>query len=373
MLIRSISSIRASYNKKFMNLQNFIEIYPILNLEILSNSTLAWIKAAIVFFAAYFLLKIFKAVVLSRLKKLADKTKNDFDDVIINGLAAIHWPFNFFLSAYAAQYALDVSDNVSRWMHYVLIITLTYYLIRVVQAAIDVFMDNFITPKQGDREGKEMIKLISTLIKVGLWGVAALLVLSNLGYNVNSLIAGLGISGVVVAFAVQKVASDLFSSLSIYFDRPFSPGDFVKIGEDMGTVKTIGLRTTRIASLQGEELIIPNSEIVSARVQNFGKMPRRRAPFSIGVTYNTPKDKLNKIPGIVEGIIKKQKNATFDRAHFKSFGDFSLNFEIVYYVESADYNEYMDIQQKINLAIVEAVEKEKIEMAFPTQTIHLEK
>ncbi len=345
--------------------------FPILGLEIFNNNLIQWSKALIILIIVYLILKIFKLIILSRLKKFADKTKNEFDDVIIDGLNAIHWPFNIFIGAYVAQYALKVGDRVENIMYYILVITITYYLIRVIQAAVDVFMKKIINKK--DKEGQEMMKLVSTLIKIGLWGMAILLVLSNLGYNINSLIAGLGVSGIVVAFAVQKIASDLFSSLSIYFDKPFTPGEFVKIGEDMGTVKQVGIRTTRIASLQGEEIVIPNSEIVSARVQNFGKMPRRRVPFAVGVTYDTSKDRLNKIPGIIKEIIKKQKNTTFDRAHFKSFGDFSLNFEIVYYIESSDYNEYMDIQQKINLTIVEAFEKEKIEMAFPTQTIHVVK
>jgi small-conductance mechanosensitive channel len=344
-----------------------------LTVDFFGNSFSRWLAAVVIFFVVYFLLKIFKTVLLSRLKKFAQKTKNEFDDVIVNGLDAIHWPFNLFLSVYLAQFVLLVSVAAERALNVILILTVSYYLIRVAQAAIDVFIGHIISRRRGEQEGKEMMKLISTLIKLGLWGVAVLLVLSNLGYNVNSLIAGLGVSGIVVAFAVQKIAADLFSSLSIYFDKPFAPGDFVKIGEDMGTVKQVGLRTTRITSLSGEEIIIPNSEITTTRIQNFGKMKRRRAAFSIGVTYDTAKANLEKIPGMIKDIISKQKNCDFDRAHFKSFGDFSLNFEVVYYLNSADYNEYMNAQQAINLAIVAAFEKESIKIAFPTQTIHLEK
>jgi len=257
-------------------------------------------------------------------------------------------------------------------MHYILIITVSYYLIRVIQASVDVFMRKLMVQK-GDKEGQEMIKLISTIIKVGLWGIAILLVLSNLGYNVNSLVAGLGVSGIVIAFAVQKVASDLFSSLSIYFDKPFKSGDFVAIGTDKGTIKSIGMRTTRLTNLTGEELVIPNSEIVSVRIQNFGNMERRRVAFNIGVTYNTPKIKLEAIPEMIKNIIKKQKKATYDRCYFKDFGDFSLGFDIVYYVETNEYEDYLKIQQAINLAIVEHFEKEKIEIAFPTQTVHVVK
>ena len=191
--------------------------------------------------------------------------------------------------------------------------------------------------------------------------------------NLAGVAAGLGVSGIVIAFAVQKVASDLFSSLSIYFDKPFKSGDFVAIGTDKGTIKSIGMRTTRLTNLTGEELVIPNSEIVSVRIQNFGNMERRRVAFNIGVTYNTPKIKLEAIPEMIKNIIKKQKKATYDRCYFKDFGDFSLGFDIVYYVETNEYEDYLKIQQAINLAIVEHFEKEKIEIAFPTQTVHVVK
>jgi len=198
-----------------------------------------------------------------------------------------------------------------------------------------------------------------------------LLILSNLGYNLNSLIAGLGVGGVVIAFAVQKIVADLFSSLSIYFDKPFAAGDFVKIGADLGTIKQIGLRITRITSLSGEELIIPNSDITTSRIQNFGKMKRRRVAFSINVTYDTDKQKLADLPDMVGEIVKAQPNCKFDRCHFKNFGDFALSFEIVYYVESGDYVNYLNSQQAINLAIITMMAENNIHMAFPTQTINI--
>jgi len=356
-------------------LQEFINslqiIYPILNLEIFYNSLTKWAVAVVIFILAYVALKIFKNILLVRLKKIVAKTKNEFDDVIINGLDAIHWPFNLFIAVYVSQYVLYVSEKIQTILYYILIVTVSYYLIRVIQAAIDVFMQKIMVQK--DKEGQEMMKLISTVIKIGLWVIAIMLILSNLGYNITSLMAGFGIGGIVIAFAIQKIASDLFSSLSIYFDKPFSAGDFIAIGADKGTVKSIGMRTTRIASLQGEELIIPNSEIVSARVQNFGKMKRRRIAFNIGVTYGTPKKKLEAIPEMIKDIIKIQKKASFDRCYFKDFSDFSLGFDIVYYVESGEYEDYLKIQQTINLAIVAEFEKQGIEMAFPTQTIHLVK
>lgn len=358
------------YQDKFNSL---LENYPILAADILGSSMSRWLAAVAIFFISYIALKIFKYGFLKKLKNIAKKTKNEFDDVIINGLDAIHWPFNVFIAVYVAQLFLQVNNSVAKFFNVILIITVSYYLIRVAQSTIDVFMSHILQGKQDSKEDVEMIKFISTFIKLGLWLIALLLVLSNVGYNLNSLIAGLGIGGVVVAFAIQKIVADLFSSLSIYFDKPFAVGDFVQIGSDMGTVKHIGLRITRLASLSGEELVIPNSDVTTARIQNFGKMKKRRVAFNIGVTYDTTQDKLKMIPGIISDIIKVQKECVYDRCHFKNFGDFALGFEVVYYIDSGDYVAYLNNQQAINLSIVEHFEKHNIQMAFPTQTIHIKK
>ena len=200
-----------------------------------------------------------------------------------------------------------------------------------------------------------------------------LLILSNLGFDITTLIASLGIGGVAIALAVQSILSDLFNSLSIYVDKPFTVGDFIIVGDHMGTVQKIGLKTTRIQALQGEEIVISNSELTSSRVRNFKQMQKRRIVFAFGVTYDTSTEKVKKIPEMVKNAIDPLEKAEYDRAHFKNFGDSSLDFEVVYYVLTGDYTEYMDIQQSINLRIMEEFEKEGIEMAFPTRTVHLVK
>lgn len=350
------------------------DTYPLLTVELFGNQLLDWVFAIVLFLAVYVVLKLFKMYLLNRLRRWAEHTKNEFDDVFIGGLEAIHWPFNLFIALYIAQRMLVLNDTFQNMMHYVLIVVVTYYVMRMVQAAVDVFLAKVMqTKKSDDPKSKEGMKLFSTVIKLGLWAVAVLLVLSNLGYNVTSLVAGLGVGGIVVAFAIQNIVADLFSSLSIYFDKPFQPGDFVIVGNYMGTVKHVGLRTTRIQALDGEELIVPNSEITSTTIQNYGRMKKRRVAFSLGVTYDTDKKKLEKIPELIQKAIATVDDTEFDRAHFKDYGDFSLNYEVVYHVQSADYNKYMDIQQAINLAIHDAFSKEKIAFAFPTQTIHVEK
>jgi small-conductance mechanosensitive channel len=174
---------------------------------------------------------------------------------------------------------------------------------------------------------------------------------------------------VAVALSVQNILGDLFASLSIILDKPFVIGDFLIIDDYMGSVEYVGLKTTRVRSLSGEQLIFSNSDLLKSRIRNYGRMFERRVVFSIGVTYDTSREKLRRIPGIIREAIEAEDKTRFDRSHFMNYGDYSLQFETVYYVLSADYNSYMDIQQAIYFAIHEAFEQEGIEFAYPTQTL----
>jgi small-conductance mechanosensitive channel len=207
------------------------------------------------------------------------------------------------------------------------------------------------------------------IVKLTLWSLILLVALDNLGFNIRTLIAGLGVGGVAVALAVQNVLGDLFASLSIVLDKPFVIGDFLIVDDHLGTVERVGLKTTRLRSLGGEQLIFSNSDLLKSRLHNYGRMFERRVVFSVGVTYQTPRAKLELIPTIIREAIQAQDKTRLDRSHFKAFGDFSINFESVYYVLGPDYNLYMDIQQAINLQIHKRFEEEGIEFAFPTQTL----
>jgi len=211
--------------------------------------------------------------------------------------------------------------------------------------------------------------IVSFLIRVSVWAFVFLLALDNLGVNITALVAGLGVGGVAVALAAQSIISDLFASLSIVLDRPFVLGDFLIIDGLSGNVEKVGLKTTRVRSLSGEQLVFSNNDLLSSRIHNYGRMFERRIVFTIGVVYQTSIENLEQIPGIVEDIIVKQQSARFDRAHFQRFGDFSLNFEIVYYVESSNYKLYMDIQQAVNLEIFRRFDEAGIEFAYPTQKL----
>jgi small-conductance mechanosensitive channel len=246
----------------------------------------------------------------------------------------------------------------------------------VLQKIIDYGFKKLLKKRQQEDQGKfdpHVINLFRKMTRIVLWGIALLIFLQNLGYDITALVAGLGIGGIAIAFALQNILSDIFSSFTIYFDKPFEVGDFIIIGNDMGTVKAIGIKSTRIQTLQGQELVVSNKELTETRINNYKKMEKRRIVFDFGVVYKTPTEKLRKIPQIVKKIIDDIEITDLDRVHFDKFGDSSLSFEVVYYIKNSEYNVYMDTQQDINLKIKEQFEKEGIEFAYPTQTIFLNK
>jgi small-conductance mechanosensitive channel len=215
------------------------------------------------------------------------------------------------------------------------------------------------------------VGIVSFVTRLGLWAVVALTALGTLGIEVTPFIASLGIGGVAVALALQNVLGDLLASLSIVLDKPFVVGDFIQVGDLSGSVEYVGLKTTRVRSLSGEQLVFSNSDLLGSRIRNYGRMSERRVAFSLGVTYDTPAPVLRRIPGLVQEAVQSRENARFDRSHLKGFGASSVDFETVYYMEVPDYATYMDTQQAINLEIFERFGAEGIEFAFPTRTIHV--
>ena len=216
------------------------------------------------------------------------------------------------------------------------------------------------------------LALLGFAARVVIWTLVLLVVLDQLGFNITALVAGLGIGGIAIALAVQNVLGDLFASLSIVLDRPFVVGDFIIVGEMMGTVERVGVKTTRVRSLSGEMLVFSNSDLLKSRIRNYQQMRERRAVFSLGVTYETPASKVREIPQMLREAVEAQPRVRFDRAHFKDYGESSLGFEVVYYVLDRDFNMFMDLQQAINLAIFERFAREGIDFAYPTRTLHIQ-
>lgn len=341
-----------------------------------NNTVLDYLIFLGIFLAILVVLKIFKIVLLVKIKKITKKTKTKFDDLVIDIVDSINWPFYLFFALHFSLKFISTPNILGIITYYLLFITGTYYIIKGLQGIVDYGFDRVLEKKEQGSEGSfnpTIILLFKKIAKIILWGLAVIILLQNLGYNISTLVAGLGIGGLAIAFALQNILSDIFASFSIYFDKPFEVGDFIIIGKDKGTVKKIGIKSTRIQALQGEELIVSNQELISSRVHNYKKMKKRRIVFDFGVTYETSSEKLRKIPEIVKEIMEKMEGVDLDRVHFNKFSDFSLNFEIVYYFDSSEYNNYMDVQEEINLSIKTALEKEKISLAYPTQTIFVKK
>jgi len=339
---------------------------------LLGNTMYDFALALGIFAVALVVFKIFQLIILSWLKKIARRTKTDIDDTLVKIVGSLRPPFYAFLAFVLAIQFLVLDPFLRKAVYALLVIWVTAQVVVAVQILIEYIVHKGIAGKE-DPTTQSATGVLKVLAKGALWIVAALMILSNIGVDITSLVAGLGIGGIAIALALQNILSDLFSSFAIYFDKPFAPGDFIIVGEHMGVVEKIGIKTTRIRALQGEEIVISNKELTSARVQNFKKMQERRTSFSFGVEYGTKNELLKEIPKIVKEVIEEDENARFDRAHFKSFGDSALNFEVVYYMKTSDYAAYMDTQQKINLKIKEIFENKGIFMAFPTQTVYVSK
>ncbi len=340
-----------------------------------SNNALDYSKALLVFIGLNIALKLVQVIILARLRRLARVTKTDFDDVLIEIFTKVRPPFYVLVSLYFAIRSLEIPGMAAGVIRVAFILVIVYEIVRALSRLVDFFVDKYISTAEsnGDEHARTMANAASIVLKVCLWIFGLALALSNMGINVTSLVASLGIGGIAIALAVQNVLGDIFSSFSIYIDKPFKVGDFIIVGQDKGTVENIGLKSTRIRSLQGELLIVSNRELTSARVQNFEQMQRRRYSFTLGVTYDTPAGKLERIPDIIREIVSGHELVEFDRSHFAGFGDSSLNFDTVFFVNSADYAVFMDIMQAINLGIYRKFAEEKIEFAFPTTTVQLVK
>lgn len=338
------------------------------------NDVKTWLFALGVAIGTFLVLRLIEQVLIVRVESLTKKTDTVIDDILIHALRKTKLGFLTVVSIFAGSALLTLPDKVRSILWSVTIIATLLQGGIWISAALLMWLQKY-REKQlsSDAASVMTMNMLGRLARIVLWSVILLLILDNLGVDVTALVAGLGIGGIAVALAAQNILGDLFASLAIVLDKPFVLGDFVIVGDLLGTVQRIGIKTTRITSLSGEQLVFSNADLLGSRIRNFGRMRQRRIVFTLGVTYDTPSDKLEKIPVIIQEVIDGQEKCRFDRSHFSSYGDFSLNFESVYYVELADYNVYMDIQQAINLGIYRRFEAEGIEFAFPTQTLFVQK
>ncbi len=334
-----------------------------------------FVAAFVVFVGLSIIFKVVLVVALNRLHALSLKTSTDVDDVVIKALKGIRTWVYTLVSLYVAISFFNFPDIISKPMTALVLFAVVWQLIEVSLCFVEYGTTRFLE-KDEDGDGQidpnsATASHLATLVaRIVLWSLGIIFVLSNLGIEVTSLIAGLGIGGIAIAFALQGVLSDLFASFSIYADKPFRIGDFIVVGGDSGTVESIGIKSTRIRTLQGEELVISNAELTTARVQNFKKMNKRRINTKFGITYETPHDKVKEINGVVERIFGAIDGAELDRVHFTTFADSALIFDVVYYIDSPDYADYLDRQQQFNYELMDKFAELGIEFAYPTQTVY---
>lgn len=339
--------------------------------EFWGNTVESYFAALLLFFFYKFVFWIFKNFLLSKLKLLAAKTKTKIDDIFVSSIKNIPGFFYTFTAFYLAFHSLILEANLRKFIDLVYIGYFLVQFISSIQSLIIYLIENLFKNGRQEEPGKTFIHGTQLLINFTIWITAILLVLSNFGVNVISLIASLGIGGIAVALAVQNILGDIFSAVSIYIDKPFVVGDFIVIGQYKGTVKKIGLKSTRIQSLQGEEVIVSNKDLATSTIQNFKKMEERRVSFTVQVTYDTSTENCKKIPEIIQKIIDEFEGTRIEYIVFKDYAASGLNYEAVYYHPSGDYNEYIRRQHSINIRIKEEFEKAKIEFAFPTQTLYI--
>lgn len=345
---------------------------PFMKAVVLGNALWQWLAAAVVLAFLYVAMRIAVKLFVRRVKALSGRTSSAIDDVVVGVLASTTRTFLVVFAMVVATLLLDLGPTATALRRWVVVIALTIQVGMWGQRAILLWLDLQRSKlAETDPGAVTTLQGLSYVARAVLWTAVVVLMLDNLGYNVKALVAGLGIGGVAVALALQSVLGDLFASLSIALDKPFVTGDFIVVDDKLGVVAKVGLKTTRVTALSGEQLVFSNSDLLKSRIRNFKKMQERRVAFSFGVLYQTPVQQLEEIPGIARAIIEGIETTRFDRAHFKEFGDSAYVFEIVYYVLDPDFTTYMDSQQRFNLELCRRFEDRGIGFAYPTRTLHL--
>jgi small-conductance mechanosensitive channel len=336
------------------------------------NDLLAWTIAGVVAAVAYLLLVVLKRIAIGQLRALGSRLESDFPPIALETLRATrHWLL-ILVGVRAGSLTLALPARLDDLLTLIVVVGVVFQLAIWGNRASKAWLTRYSERKlDEDAASVTTMRVVVFMARVLAWAIVLLVALDNLGVDITALIAGLGIGGIAVALAVQNILGDLFASLSIVVDKPFVVGDFIIVDEFLGTVAYIGLKTTRVTSLSGEQLVFSNNDLLNSRIRNFKRMSERRVVFSFGVIYQTPLEKIEAIPGIVRQIIDDKDLARFDRAHFKEFGGSSLTFEVVYHVLVPDFNSYMDVQQAINIELYRRLLEMDVELAYPTQTLYV--
>lgn len=351
---------------------DFLKFMDANGFSLLGNHLSHWVIAAIMAAVVMVVLKLLHGFLKVRLEKLAAKTDNYLDDVIADAIAATKPWFIVIAGLYVGSVLLNLGSAAGTVGH----VLMVAFLIQIgiwAGTLLTSLLKQWHSSRNGDASIGTAMVAFRFLGRVVIWSVVLLLILDNLGVKVVSLLAGLGVGGIAVALAVQRVLGDLLASVSIVLDKPFEIGDNIAIGDVSGTVEHVGLKSTRLRASTGEQLIVSNSDLLNSRIRNLKRMVERRNLLMINVTYATTPAKLALIPSWIQEIVTSTPNLRFERSHLHKLGDSGILFETVYWITTPDYGAYMDAQQAVNLALVKKLDGEGVQFAYPTQTLHVQK
>ena len=342
-----------------------------LNYTFLNNTFLDYFVFLFTVILSCAVIRLTECLLLRRIYVWAHKTPDSINDLLLHGIKKYLLPILYITALFLCTKLLSLNPGFVKLLNtavlFILLIIGAVFASSVAVFALNKHWKN----RETSQSNYLAINLITGIIKVLIWVVALILFLDNIGVKITTLITGLGISGIAIAFAAQSILSDFFCFFTIVFDHPFEVGDFLIVGEQMGTVEHIGMKTTRLRALGGEQLILSNTDLTSSRINNYKTLEQRRVLFTIRVTYDTSSEKLKEIPLLIKKIVESVPDTTFSRTHFISYGTYCLNFEAAYFILSNDYDKYMDINQAVNLLIKEEFDKQGIAFAYPTQTLNM--
>jgi small-conductance mechanosensitive channel len=337
------------------------------------NDAVTWLVAAGTGLFCYLCLRLILSLVNRKLKQFDVAASANWEAMLSTTLSATHLLTLVYFSVYVASLGLTQQPRLEDLLRHVLAIVVVVQIGLWGNRAIRWWMEQRrnTLEARGDNASLSSLNVFKVTAQIVLWVTILLLLLDNLGFNISTLVTSLGIGGVAIALAVQNILGDLFASLSIAMDKPFVVGDSIQVDDFSGTVKRIGLKTTRVQSFSGEELVFSNGDLLRSRLHNFQHIAERQILFTFGVTYDTKADQIEKINTIVRQAIESQPKTRFKRVHFKQFDNSSLTFEVVYSMLDQDYLVYMDTQQSINIAMLSQFSAAGIAFAFPTQTLNI--
>lgn len=339
---------------------------------VLGNTILnyVWVLASILVTMA--LLRWLKRFAFKGIERYQKKRPdNRHLKIVLHVLEKSILPLIYLLIIYSAVSTLTLSPHVSNFMRGVMMVLFTFFTIKIIIAIIRGIVLAYLNKKVEDENKVTEISGLLILVNLILWSLGLMFLLGNMGYDITTIIAGLGIGGIAIALAAQAVLGDFFSYFVIFFDKPFEVGDFIQVDDFLGTIMHVGIKTTRIKNLVGEELIFSNTDLTNSRIHNYNRMYERRISFDFGVVKSAPMSRIREIPERVKEVIEAHPTANYNRGHFTAIEDNSFRFGFVYYVLDPDYTVYLDVQQHINLGILEVLEKLDVRLAYPTRTLQM--